>query len=128
MVTVAAGCAMAAAGTAVAAPPPTKAPESALLLSVRQGEHPRPNSDEALLLCQPSGGSHPSAARACAQLARQHGKVAEVRLPSKRPCVLIYAPVTVTASGTWHGRPIHYTETFGNACMLHTTKGAIFRF
>ena len=41
-------------------------------------------------------------------------------------CTMQWDPVTVTATGRWKGRKVGYTHTFGNACTLAMTTGAVF--
>jgi hypothetical protein len=99
-----------------------------LLLTIAQGEEPYPAREAALLTCEPAGGSHPSPAAAFALLAAADGDVAAVEVRPGRPCVLVYAPVTVTARGHWKGRTVDYRETFPNTCVLQVVKGSLFGF
>ncbi|WP_324786783.1 SSI family serine proteinase inhibitor [Streptomyces sp. H51] len=79
---------------------------------------------DALLLCDPPQG-HARAAEACADLAAVDGDIGA--LPARNtPCPMVYAPVTVRARGQWHGRPIDYTHTFANSCVLQARTGTVF--
>ncbi|WP_216211291.1 subtilase-type protease inhibitor [Amycolatopsis aidingensis] len=120
----------AGAAPAAAAPQGPDGREStrALILTISEGERPRPDAAKAVLTCDPAGGTHPLSEAACAELAAVNGDVAAVELEPQRPCYLIYRPVTVTAHGPWNGRPISYRETFPNDCVLDVIKGPIFRF
>ncbi|GAB3725586.1 SSI family serine proteinase inhibitor [Nocardiopsis nanhaiensis] len=79
-------------------------------------------SSLAALECDPAGGTHPRAEEACEAIEEAGGSIAEVD-SSGAPCTMIYQPVTVTSTGYEE-----YEETFGNACVLDTTKGAVFDF
>jgi hypothetical protein len=37
-----------------------------------------------------------------------------------------YAPVTARARGEWGGRPVQYTETFPNECVMNARTGDVF--
>lgn len=120
---------LATGGIATAAPAsPPGIPGSTLVLSISRGQHALPVTDRTILSCRPSGGTHPRPSLACLQLASVHGDITSLNLHPARPCVLLYAPVTVTATGTWNGDPVLYRETFDNSCLLAASKGALFRF
>ncbi|TQJ03504.1 subtilisin inhibitor-like [Amycolatopsis cihanbeyliensis] len=120
------------AGTAPAAASQHDLPgdesKGVLILTISEGERARPDAAGAVLTCEPAGGTHPLSEAACAELAAVNGEVAAVELEPQRPCYLIYRPLTVTAHGSWDGRPISYRETFPNDCVLDVIKGPIFRF
>ncbi|MEU5362162.1 SSI family serine proteinase inhibitor [Streptomyces sp. NPDC005925] len=78
----------------------------------------------ALLLCGPPRG-HAHAAEACAQLQAAGGDPRAVP-PRDAFCTMIDAPVTARARGEWHGRPVNYTETFPNACLMAARTGEVF--
>ncbi|MDL4772630.1 MULTISPECIES: SSI family serine proteinase inhibitor [Thermomonosporaceae] len=78
------------------------------------------------LSCDPPGGSHPEAARACAQLSRSGGKF--TREPADIACTTIYSPVVAKADGLWRGRPARFRAEYANDCALHASTGAIFAF
>ncbi|MFF8033674.1 MULTISPECIES: SSI family serine proteinase inhibitor [unclassified Streptomyces] len=99
-------------------------PDSRLLLTVSHGETPSPAARGRVLHCDPPGG-HRHAADACAELAAADGRIEAI--PAKDViCPMVYAPVTAQARGTWRGRPVEYTETFPNSCMLAARTGSVF--
>ncbi|MEU8385504.1 SSI family serine proteinase inhibitor [Streptosporangium sp. NPDC048865] len=75
--------------------------------------------------CNPVYGTHPYAAQACALLGRAQGNPAYIRLPWVG-CPRQYDPVTVSATGTWNGRPVRYRRTFTNQCEVRAATGAVF--
>ena len=56
--------------------------------------------------------------------------VASVDLAALPPkggyCPMLYAPVTAHARGQWNGRPVEYTETFSNGCVMAGRTGSVF--
>ncbi|KOT41302.1 serine protease [Streptomyces caelestis] len=100
------------------------AEDSWLMLTVSRGETPSTRQDGTLLRCDPPRG-HRRAADACAELTAVDGRIAD--LPAKDVvCPMVFAPVTAHASGRWRGRPVDYTETFPNTCLLTARTGAVF--
>ncbi|MEC3977227.1 SSI family serine proteinase inhibitor [Amycolatopsis sp. H20-H5] len=79
------------------------------------------------LACDPTGGSHPKSDAACASLARAGGDFAKLR-PRKQACTLIYAPVDVTATGTWRGEPVTFSASYGNRCAADSMSDGVFGF
>jgi Subtilisin inhibitor-like len=81
------------------------------------------------LQCDPEGGTHPRATQACADLVQSHGEIsATTRDKDPRACFMIYAPVTVSAEGTWQGRNVHFQSKYPNTCALRSKTGSIFDF
>ncbi|MFV0133007.1 SSI family serine proteinase inhibitor [Streptomyces sp. HMX87] len=117
-----AGLAQAAAPVQAAAP--ARFADDWLFLTVARGETPADVTHGALLLCDPPQG-HARAAGACADLAAADGDPAAIPLRDT-PCPMIYAPVTAQARGQWKGRPVEYTRTFPNACVMAARTGAVF--
>lgn len=77
------------------------------------------------LRCRPTGGTHPSAAQACAALARVRGDLA--KLPTRSGmCTMQFEPVTAKAAGRWAGRRVTFDRTFGNACQLTLQTSGVF--
>ncbi|WP_395576792.1 SSI family serine proteinase inhibitor [Streptomyces sp. BK79] len=114
-----------------------------LLLTVTHGETPsthgetpsgaRPGAPSgsgpgttrgALLLCDPPRG-HARAAGACAELGATGGRIADIP-PRDTHCTLVHAPVTAHAHGQWRGRPVRYTQTFPNPCVMTARTGSVF--
>ncbi|GLY83951.1 hypothetical protein Airi02_018800 [Actinoallomurus iriomotensis] len=81
------------------------------------------------LQCYPTGGTHPKAAQACADVARAGGDLAQMPANANpRACFMIYSPVTVTAQGQWHGQAVRYTKKFPNTCVMRDKTGSVFDF
>jgi hypothetical protein len=106
------------------AAPQEAAPGDWLYLTVTTGDARAGDTRGTLLLCDPPQG-HRRAAEACAQLDTAVGDVGAIR-PAHAYCAMVYAPVTVHAHGVWHGRPVDYTETFSNGCVMGARTGAVF--
>ena len=81
-----------------------------------------------LLSCRPDGGGHPKGRKACAALRKVGGKPARLRAAPDAICTLEYAPITAEITGTWKGRKVDWSKTFGNRCDLTRTTGVIFAF
>ncbi|MEE1755414.1 SSI family serine proteinase inhibitor [Streptomyces sp. SP18CS02] len=80
------------------------------------------------LHCAPEPyGPHPDAKGACAALARVGGDLDRLAGRS-RACTKRSEPVTVGADGTWKGRAVDWSRTYGNACLLDAATGPVFRF
>ncbi|MEU8178143.1 SSI family serine proteinase inhibitor [Microbispora hainanensis] len=107
---------------------PSAAQVRAVILTVAKGEQAEPPARSAFLNCSPVGGSHPSAEKACAWLNRAGVDPSALRVNAAEPCTMIYAPVTVTASGIWDGKYFQFRRTFGNDCELKSAAGALFDF
>ena len=126
----AATCVLAAtSGTAHAeAPKPASlyAP-SALVLAVGQGEDAASATVEraVTLTCAPRpGGTHPSAAAACAELSATGGRFAElVGGTSGVICTKEWRPVTVSVTGVWSGKNVNWSTTFANRCEMKAGLG-----
>jgi hypothetical protein len=112
---------LALAAPAQAAAPQAAAPGDWLLVSVTTGGA---LSNSTLLLCDPPQG-HRRAAEACRQLEAAAGDIRAIR-GAGAYCPMVYAPVTAHARGQWHGRPVDYTETFSNRCVMRVRTGAVF--
>ncbi|GIF11902.1 SSI family serine proteinase inhibitor [Actinoplanes teichomyceticus] len=79
------------------------------------------------LTCDPDGGGHPRPAEACATLSRVDADPARLQ-PADRYCILLYQPVTARLDGTWRGRPVAWTHTYGNGCEMSRATGVLFAF
>lgn len=75
----------------------------------------------------PADGSHPHPAAACAGLAAADGQFDQLSGP-RHACTKQYAPVTVSATGSYLGRPTAWHRTYPNLCVLEAETGAVFRF
>ncbi|MCC5473744.1 subtilase-type protease inhibitor [Streptomyces sp. NPDC059680] len=132
-VTAAAGALLTCAGLLAAAPaqaaPRTSFPlsDNWLYVTVAPGEKAQSGDKHGtLLLCDPLPLGYARAAEACAELAKADGDIA--RIPQKKGvfCPMIFAPVTVHASGQWNGRPVDYQETYSSKCAMEARTGAVF--
>ncbi|MGW0058529.1 SSI family serine proteinase inhibitor [Streptosporangium sandarakinum] len=112
-------------------PAPLLSPENmrVLVLTATPGERfSAAASRSALLVCDPTRGSHPQGAQACGQLSVVNGEFTALRPLPGVACTMQYDPVTVTASGIWDGRTVRYQHTFGNSCVMRSTTGSVFAF
>jgi hypothetical protein len=115
-----------AAGPAAAAARPAAASRTGSTLTL--GVTAEAGYARAVILrCSPAGGGHPSAAKACAALKPVAGKPGRLT-PAEVVCTLQFAPVTATATGTWKGKKVSWSRTFGNGCELVRATGVVFRF
>ncbi|WP_236796967.1 SSI family serine proteinase inhibitor [Amycolatopsis sp. GM8] len=106
---------------AVAAP---AHPASSITLTLRADSGA---TTSVTLECDPPGGSHPQAARTCRTLASVHGDFG--RLPAEQiMCPMIYAPVTATAYGHWHARPVAFHHEYANRCVANAQTASVFDF
>ncbi|GAB2987239.1 subtilase-type protease inhibitor [Amycolatopsis acidiphila] len=77
--------------------------------------------------CGPAGGSHPQHDRACQTLDSVDGDFD--RLPQEQLlCPMIYAPVTATATGHWHARPVGFSRSYPNQCSANAGTASVFDF
>jgi hypothetical protein len=99
---------------------------SRLVLHTVAGTSPQ---HTVVLQCDPTGGTHPKAAEACADVAKAGGNLAQMPAgAAPRACFMIYAPVTVTAQGKWQGQPVRFTKKYPNTCVMHDKTGSVFDF
>ncbi|GAA3166501.1 hypothetical protein GCM10010466_66600 [Planomonospora alba] len=104
----------------------TPAPTGSYLLKVTPQDGTAART--ATLTCGPDGGTHADPAAACAQLRRTGGRVEGIP-ESQGACTLEYAPVRVSATGTWQGRQYRYERTYPNRCAaVRATGGVLFAF
>ncbi|MEU8198865.1 SSI family serine proteinase inhibitor [Microbispora amethystogenes] len=106
------------------------------ILTAANGVQADPPARSAFLNCAPvsasagaqAKGSHPRPAAACARLNGAVLDPANPWPPPSEPCTMVYAPVTVTASGIWDGKYFQLRRTFGNDCEMRSSTGALFDF
>ncbi len=79
------------------------------------------------LYCDPPRGFHPHADLACRALEGARGRL-DTLAPDRHMCPMVYAPVTATATGTWHGRPVSWERSYANSCVMDARTGSVFRF
>jgi Subtilisin inhibitor-like len=121
------GAATCVAGPSYAARPIKQSAQSRLVLTVAQGEKASPAQRRVVLTCSPTGGTHKQAKAACAALTAAKGNPSAIKNDGSM-CMMIYDPVTVTATGRWKTKTVRFTKTYGNACVLHAATGAVFAF
>lgn len=79
------------------------------------------------LECDPSGGDHPHADRACRTLRSVDGDF--TKLPDEQlMCPAIYDPVTVSATGHWGKRPVRFEREYPNRCAANADTASVFDF
>jgi hypothetical protein len=77
--------------------------------------------------CYRPTGPHPKKAQACAVLKKAGGRPDRVT-PARTMCMLIYAPIRADITGTWRGRPVKWSMTYGNKCEMTRATGVLFAF
>jgi hypothetical protein len=111
-------------GILIGAQPAAAAPTNGKLVITVKAADAAPRV--VTLTCAPVGGSHASAAEACAVLAAAKGNPADIT-PADVMCTMEYAPVKVKVLGRWNGKAVKYTETFSNNCRTGAEGGALFQ-
>jgi hypothetical protein len=86
------------------------------------------DAETVQLACEPAGGSHPNASRACANIVAAQGDFDELADDGTTACTMEYQPVVAIAEGTWRGEPVSWQREFGNGCTLRTATGTVFLF
>ncbi|MFA1548691.1 SSI family serine proteinase inhibitor [Actinomadura chokoriensis] len=99
---------------------------SSLRLSLSHPDRAPSGSRAVTLRCDPPGGGHPEAARACSELGESGGKIAHQ--PDGRMCTAVHAPVVARAEGRWRGKPVRFRAEYGNDCAMRARTGAVFAF
>jgi hypothetical protein len=133
---VAAGCATGlGGGVAQADSVSTKSlyAPSALVLTVGKGTDAATAGVQraAVLNCAPKpSGTHPAAARACAEVASVDGQFQQLvtAMAPGTMCTRIWDPVVVTADGVWKGQRVSWQHTFANSCTLEKSGRSVFAF
>ncbi|MFF5211879.1 SSI family serine proteinase inhibitor [Streptosporangium sp. NPDC000396] len=111
----------------MAAPSASSHPVGSYVLTVTPEGSTQPLGT-ATLACDPDGGTHVNSTTACDQLRRAGGRIG--RIPEDPGmCTREYAPVRLSATGTWNGRKIRYERTYPNRCTaVRATGGVLFAF
>jgi hypothetical protein len=108
---------------------PSASANSKLFLTIRAGETAKAIPEAAVTLtCDPDNGSHPHATEACNRLREVDGDFTKLDRDTDIMCPALWAPITVTAHGTWQGHPIDWQRTYSNACELRASTYPIFAF
>jgi hypothetical protein len=84
-------------------------------------------ADVVKLTCDPTGGPHPEAAKACALMSSTGGNPAKIK-PAQVMCIMLWAPVTAQLAGTWRGRAVSWSHRYGNTCEMIRATGVLFEF
>ncbi|WP_151775348.1 SSI family serine proteinase inhibitor [Streptomyces abyssomicinicus] len=87
-----------------------------------------PAVEQVTLLCEPTGGSHPTAEDACTKLAAVGGQFDKLPHATGIACPPVWMPVTVTVTGTWRLQPVDFTRTYSSDCVASTASNYVFRF
>ena len=104
--------------------PPTASADHVVELSMRDTKGMNTSVE---LRCEPSGGSHPAADEACGKLGAVGGDFGSLPTVS-RQCILMYAPVDVTAKGVWAGEPVEFAASYANRCVAAAQTNGVFDF
>ncbi|MHA5047768.1 protease inhibitor [Streptomyces sp. SD15] len=129
------GAALAAPGVvpsqaSVSAPSGLYAP-SALVLTTGHGQSAATVTPEraVTLNCAPTAsGTHPAAARACAELRGAGGDLDALTVRDGAMCTRQFDPVVVTVAGVWQGKRVAYERTFANECVKNSYGTTLFTF
>jgi hypothetical protein len=104
--------------------PASTVPSSILQLSTHETSG---RTAATSLACRPTGGSHPERDAACAALIAAGGDFARIK-PRLQRCTMLYAPVDVSAVGTWDGYPVSFHTTYPNKCTADAQSAGVFAF
>ncbi|WP_460363949.1 SSI family serine proteinase inhibitor [Actinocorallia lasiicapitis] len=109
-----AGCGGSEKATSAPRATVTPAPQTELMITLRKAPNAEPIN--WTLTCDPSGGTHPDAEKACDQLA---GVGADVWKPATGACTEIYGgPEQGEVTGTWRGQEIDASFSRKNGCEI----------
>ncbi|NLT53842.1 MAG: hypothetical protein GXX79_04600 [Actinomycetales bacterium] len=78
------------------------------------------------LTCFPTGGTHPRAAAACADLVRAYGQIRFVPPLEDMGCLAYWDPVEVTVVGRFLNRAVSYRSVESNPGCARISRGNIF--
>ncbi|WUH96285.1 subtilase-type protease inhibitor [Spirillospora sp. NBC_00431] len=123
------GTSLVAGGVAVAVPAAADAsPASRTEINLEVVPQERGRPRYATLTCEPAGGTHKNAAKACAELALAGGDIAKVP-PQQGGCLQVWIPVDAAAAGDWRGVPIKpFSRTITNDGCARIAHGHVFDF
>lgn len=83
---------------------------------------------QVTLECEPTGGTHPTAADACAALLAVGGQFDKLQPNGNPACPPVWMPTTVTVTGTWRLQPVYFTKTYSSDCDAGVRSAFVFRF
>jgi hypothetical protein len=110
------------------APAAAASPSTAMLrLAVYEGEDDTGTElREAVLICDPDSGDHPTAKAACDALRVAGGDL--TKLPAREGiCIKVEQPVTAVVDG-WFRGVVRFKKTYGNDCAMKNALAPIFDF
>lgn len=114
----------AAAAPAAAAPPRVPVGEASIV--IHQGTSTGGKVLAAAHLhCFPTGGDHPRPYAACRALTRANGDFRALE-SVRRPCPMVYRPVTVVAKSIWRGSASFVVRGYSNLCEAAADSGGVF--
>ncbi|MFB4312194.1 SSI family serine proteinase inhibitor [Actinomadura sp. GTD37] len=99
---------------------------TSLRLTLAHPDRAASGSRAVTLRCEPPGGGHPEAARACLELAGSGGEFAHPA--DGRMCAAVHAPVIARADGRWRGKTVRFRAEYGNDCAMRSRTGVLFAF
>ncbi|MEU3555163.1 SSI family serine proteinase inhibitor [Streptomyces fragilis] len=83
---------------------------------------------QVTLQCEPTGGTHPTAADACGKLLAVDGQFDKLQPSGTPACPPVWMPTTVTVTGTWRWQPVSFTRTYSSDCDAGVRSDYVFRF
>lgn len=84
------------------------------------------SSVSALLQCDPPGGTHPYAEKACADIEAVHGDIAAIKPMPDRYCLAVWQPVKISVQGVWRWQKIDFGEIHSNLGCAMISHGHVF--
>ncbi|MES9537856.1 MULTISPECIES: SSI family serine proteinase inhibitor [unclassified Actinomadura] len=117
-------------GTVAAlAVPANAAAVTQLTVSIAPDISTGPAAKSVTLECEPTGGTHPDAEAACADLIKAGGDFRKIPRVPGATCPQYYDPVTASVVGRWRGMFISTSARYINAaCANVETGGHVFHF
>jgi Subtilisin inhibitor-like len=106
-------------GSGAAASSPAAAPRASLTITVLNG--PDKKISHWTLQCDPAGGTHPDAARACAALLALKNPFAPIHTGQECPMILASSR-RVTFVGTWYGTKVDRTIIDGGCDLANWSR------
>lgn len=83
-------------------------------------------SGTVTLTCDPVGGTHPLAEKACADIEAAGGDIAAIPWLPGYGCVDEWDPVLIGVTGTWRGKEVLYSSFQSNRCYGKIRHGHVF--
>jgi hypothetical protein len=114
-----------AASPALPAPPALTT--AMFQLTVYEGEDDTGNElRQAVLICDPDSGNHPTAKAACDAMRAAGGDLDKLTA-REGICIKVHQPVTAVVDG-WYRGAVHFKKTYGNDCALRNALAPVFDF